>query len=159
MSINKSIRQNLDGKYIIIHADEFDEGIEYAADVQISQIQLRNAIGTENTNAIVDFKKLAMLSDCLKIISFSGIIENIVNFELIYSLQNIEKIYFENKQSFTVDVSKFQNLIHLGSEYWKGLTNIHTSRSLKSLVLYKFPGINLNRFSGLSKLTNSATHI
>ena len=153
MSLDKTIRENLDGKYLIIHANQFNEGIGYAHQIQISQIQLRGDVENENADIKIDFKKLESLSDCLRVISFAGIVENIVNFESIYSLKNIEKIYFQHKQKFTVDISKFPKIIHLGSEYWKGLSNFNKAHSLISLVLFKLSDTNLKQLSDLQKLT------
>jgi len=150
MSLDKTIRENLDGKYIIIHANHFNEGIEYARQIQISQIQLRGILGKESIE--VDFQKLEGISETLRFISFAGHIENIVNFECIYSLKNIEKIDFQQKQSFTIDISKFNKIVHLGSEYWKGLSNVGHAYSLESLVIIKLPSINLKLVSGLKKL-------
>ena len=54
MLLDKTIRENLDGKYLTIYGESFREGIEYAADIDIPQIQLRN-----NTKCnSIDFKEL-----------------------------------------------------------------------------------------------------
>ena len=42
MLLDKTIRENLDGKYLTIYGESFREGIEYAAEMDIPQIQLRN---------------------------------------------------------------------------------------------------------------------
>ncbi len=139
----KTVRENLDGKYLIIHTDQLKEAVEYAAQIKIPQIQLR-------VGDIADFKELEKLSEILRIISFAGILENIINFESIYSLQNLEKIYIQQK--FTIDISRFPKLQHLGSEYWKGLKNVDKAYSLTSLVLLKLPDVNLKRLSGLKNL-------
>lgn len=152
MSFDKTVRENLDGEYLIIHANEFKEGVEYAAQIKIGQIQLRGMLGHENPDATVDFKGLEKLAGHLRIISFVSTIENVVNFESIYSLRNLEKIYINEKQKFQIDISKFPSLQHLGSEYWKGLLNFHKTYTLTSLVIIKLPDINLRRLAELKNL-------
>lgn len=153
MSLDTTIRENLDGKYLIIHANYFNEGIEYACKIQIAQIQLRGVLGNKSEDICIDFRQFEKLSAHLRIISFAGNIEKVCNFESIYSLNNIEKIYIQQKQKFTIDVSKFPKIIHLGSEYWKGLINIEKTISLTSLVLFKLTDTSLQRISNLKKLT------
>lgn len=153
MSLDTTIRENLDGKYLIIHANYFNEGIEYACKIQIAQIQLRGVLGNKSEDICIDFRQLEKLSAHLRIISFAGSIGKVCNFEYIYSLNNIEKIYIQQKQKFTIDVSKFSKISHLGSEYWKGLINIEKTISLTSLVLFKLTDTSLQRISNLKKLT------
>lgn len=43
----------------------------------------------------------------------------------------IEKLYFQQKQKFKIDISKFPKIEYLGSEYWKGLININKAHSLQ----------------------------
>ena len=152
MSLDTTIRENLDGKYLIIHANYFNEGIEYACKIQIAQIQLRGVLGNKSEDICIDFRQLEKLSAYLRIISFAGSIGKVCNFESIYSLNNIEKIYIQQKQKFTIDVSKFPKIIHLGSEYWKGLINIEKTISLTSLVLFKLTDTSLQRISNLKNL-------
>ena len=152
MSLDTTIRENLDGKSLIIHANYFNEGIEYACKIQIAQIQLRGVLGNKSEDICIDFRQLEKLSAYLRIISFAGSIGKVCNFESIYSLNNIEKIYIQQKQKFTIDVSKFPKIIHLGSEYWKGLINIEKTISLTSLVLFKLTDTSLQRISNLKNL-------
>lgn len=152
MSLDKTIRENLDGKYLTIHANHFREGIDYASQVKIPQIQLRGILGNEDIGLRVDFKCLDSLKH-LKVLSFAGVLDNIVNFDSIYSLGCLEKIYIQQKQKFVIDISLFPKLIHLGSEYWKGLVNLGNAYSLKSLVLFKFSEANLDLLSKLGHLT------
>jgi internalin A len=151
MQLDKTIRNNDDGEYIIIYVEHFEEGIEYAHQNRLPQIQLRKALGNADAEVQVDFKKIELLSTHLYSISFDDTIENITNFDSFYSL-NLERIYFQDKQKFTIDVSKFTRLKHLGSDYWKGLTNIEKAYSLESTVLIKLPDTNLKRISELKKL-------
>lgn len=150
MPLDKKIRENLDGKYIIIHSNQLKEGVEYAKSIKISQIQLREGLGNLDKDTKVDFTELEKISDSLKIISLDTL-ENVINFQSIYALKNLEKIYLD-KQKFQIDISKFPKIEHLGSEYWKGLLNIDKTNSLKSLVLLKFPRADLNELSKLKKL-------
>lgn len=152
MSLDKTIRENSNGKYLTIHANYFQEGIEYAGQIGISQIQLRGILGSENAGFEVNFKEFEKISKILKVISFVGTIENVVHLESIYSLENIEKISFQQKQKFTIDISKFPKIVHLGGEYWKGLHNIDKAFSLKIIVILKIPDSNLKRFSELVNL-------
>ena len=150
MSLDGTIRENLDGKYLTIYADHFKKGIDYAAQVKINQIQI---IGVSEIENIVDFKELEKMSEYLQVISFAGDgIENVVNLESIYSLENIHKIYFQQKQKFAINISRFPKLQHLGGTYWKGLQNIDKAFSLTSTVLLKLTDINLKRLSALTKL-------
>lgn len=152
MSLDKTIRENLNGKYLTIHANYFQEGVEYASAIGISQIQLRGILGQENSDMKVDFKEFEKISKNLEIIVFSGVIENIINFESFYCLNNLKKISFQHKQKFQLDISKFPKIQHLGSEYWKGLQNIDKAISLTNIVLSKLPDNNLKRFSKLQNL-------
>jgi internalin A len=147
LEMDTTIRENLNGKYLIIYAHQFKEGIDFAQKNKIPQIQLRGVIGRENLNVVVDFKEMENISQTLRIISFADIIENIINFDSIYSLQNLEKIYILEKQNFEIDVSLFPKLRHLGSEYWKGLLNFYNAKNLTSLVIIKLPDSNLERIS------------
>ena len=54
MLLDRTIRENLDGKYLTIYGESFREGIEYAAEMDIPQIQLRNNTKCNN----IDFKEL-----------------------------------------------------------------------------------------------------
>ena len=152
MSLDKTIRENSNGKYLTIHANYFQEGMEYAYQIGISQIQLRGILGSKNAGFEVNFKEFEKISKNLKVISFADTIENVVHLESIYSLENIEKISFQQKQKFTIDISKFPKIVHLAGEYWKGLHNIDKAFSLKIIVLLKIPDSNLKRFSELVNL-------
>jgi internalin A len=147
---DKTILKNLDGDFITIYEDFLNEGIEYASQIKIGQIQISEAFEEEEQNTLVDFKMLELLSPHLRVISLDTI-KNSINFESLYKLVNIEKMYID-KQKFILDISKFEKLNHYGGDYWKGLVGIEKSSSLKSLVLYKLPDVNLKRFSELSKL-------
>lgn len=150
MSLDKTIRENLNGKYLIIQSNDLEEGINYAVRMKVSQIQLRGILGRENSDIKIDFKVFEKISAQLKILSLSTI-ENAINTEGIYSLVNLEKLYL-NKQKFKIDISKFAKIEHLGSEYWNGLINLNNTHTLQSLVLTKLPNINLKELSELQKL-------
>ena len=150
MSLDKTIRENLNGKYLIIQSNDLEEGINYAVRMKVSQIQLRGILGRENSDIKIDFKVFEKISAQLKILSLSTI-ENAINTEGIYSLVNLEKLYLD-KQKFKIDISKFPKIEHLGSEYWKGLINLNNTHTLESLVLSKLPNTNFKELSELQKL-------
>ena len=150
MSLDKTIRENLNGKYLIIQSNDLEEGINYAVQMKVTQIQLRGILGRENSDIKIDFKVFEKISAQLKILSLSTI-ENAINTEGIYSLVNLEKLYLD-KQKFKIDISKFPKIEHLGSEYWKGLINLNNTHTLQSLVLTKLPNTNLKELSELQKL-------
>lgn len=149
MELDKTIRENLDGDYLTIHVENFKEGVEYAAQKKLQQIHL---IGGRAKNVIVDFKELNKMSETLQDISFIQDIGNVINFESIYNLKEMRKIYIHDKQKFTFDVSRFTKLQHLGGDYWNGLINLDKAYSLTSLVICKYPFPNLVQFSALRNL-------
>lgn len=149
MSLDKTIRENLDGKYLTIHTEHFREGIEYAAKIRIQQILL---IGRQASDITVDFKEFDKLSKSLRVISFIQDIGNVLNFDSIYNLKEMRNICFQDKQKFTIDISRFTKLQHLGSDYWKGLVNLDKAYSLTSMVICKCPFSNLSLFSELRNL-------
>ena len=149
MSLDKTIRENLDGKYLTIHTEHFREGIEYAAKIRIQQILL---IGRQASDITVDFKEFDKLSKSLRVISFIQDMGNVLNFDSIYNLKEMRNICFQDKQKFTIDISRFTKLQHLGSDYWKGLVNLDKACSLTSMVICKYPFSNLSLFSELRNL-------
>jgi internalin A len=76
----------------------------------------------------------------------------IINFESIYSLNKLEKIYINPMKNFTFDVSQFNKLKHLGIEYWKGIKNIGKIKTLESMVIIKYPYENIVELSNLGNL-------
>ena len=112
MLLDKTIRENLDGKYLTIYGESFREGIEYAAEMDIPQIQLRNNTKCNN----IDFKELEKIPT-LKVISFVSNTTKIINLDSIYLLKDIQKIYFQQKQKFKIDISKFPNIRHIEAEH------------------------------------------
>ena len=149
MSLDKTIRENLDGKYLTVHTEHFREGIEYAAKIKIQQILL---IGRQASDITVDFKEFDKLSKSLRVISFIQDMGNVLNFDSIYNLKEMRNICFQDKQKFTIDISSFTKLQHLGSDYWKGLVNLDKAYSLTSVVICKYPFSNLSLFSELRNL-------
>lgn len=149
MALDKTIRENLDGKYLTIHTEHFREGIEYAAKIRIQQILL---IGRQASDITVNFKEFDKLSKSLRVISFIQDIGNVLNFNSIYNLKEMRNICFQDKQKFTIDISRFTKLQHLGSDYWKGLVNLDKAYSLTSMVICKYPFSNLSLFSELRNL-------
>jgi internalin A len=150
--LNKKIRENLNGKYLFVHAHEFSEAIEWALKNKIEQVQIRGVVGKENISTVSDFKEIEKLAPYLKIISFAGLLDNtIINFDSIYSLRKLEKIYIQCKQKFSLDVSRF-NLKHLGVEYWNGLKNMDKVETLESLVITKYPREDISELLNLKQL-------
>lgn len=152
MCLDKTIRTNLNGEYIIIYTNYLEEGIKYAKQIKIPQIQLRSSLGNGNKDMNVDFKLLEQLSKSLITLSVSDELENIINVESIYALENLQTIFFNNKQKVKIDISKFPKIRYLGTEYWKGLTNIGRAYSLQSLLLTKYPNTDLEEISRLKAL-------
>jgi len=155
MQLDKTIRENQYGSFLVIGPTHFDEGIEYAYERKISQIHLRMSYAYESKDALLDFKKLELLQEQLRILFIQRTLENITNLDSVYSLKNLERIHVSDKQKvtkFTLDISKFENLTHFGGIYWKGLMNIDKAYSLKSIVIRKFPDVDLKILSNLRNL-------
>ena len=149
MSLDKTIRENLEGNYLTIHVENFQEGVEYAAKIEIQQILL---IGTLANETLVDFNAFNKLSKSLRIISFIQDIGNAINLESIYNLKELREITFQKKQKFELDISKFPKLEHFGGEYWKGLINLEKAYTLTSMVIRKYPYPDLENVSNLQKM-------
>ena len=149
MSLDKTIRENLEGNYLTIHVENFQEGVEYAAKIEIQQILL---IGTLANETLVDFNAFNKLSKSLRIISFIQDVGNVINLESIYNLKELREITFQDKQKFELDISKFPKLEHLGGVYWKGLINIEKAYTLTSMVIRKYPYPDLENVSNLQKM-------
>ena len=149
MSLDKTIRENLEGNYLTIHVENFQEGVEYAAKIEIQQILL---VGTLANETLVDFNAFNKLSKSLRIISFIQDIGNVINLESIYNLKELREITFQKKQKFELDISKFPKLEHFGGEYWKGLINLEKAYTLTSMVIRKYPYPDLENVSNLQKM-------
>ena len=149
MSLDKTIRENLEGNYVTIHVENVQEGVEYAAKIEIQQILL---IGTLANETLVDFNAFNKLSKSLRIISFIQDIGNAINLESIYNLKELREITFQKKQKFELDISKFPKLEHFGGEYWKGLINLEKAYTLTSMVIRKYPYPDLENVSNLQKM-------
>ena len=67
-------------------------------------------------------------------------------------MKDIQKIYFQQKQKFKIDISKFPNIKHIGAEYWNGLDCFNKAYGLKSIVFSKFSGLDLKQMSALLNL-------
>ena len=150
MEPNKTIIRDPDGDFIIIYAEYFDECIQFAQQNKLPKIQLKNAFAVDGVVS-VDFQKLELLSEHLRIISFRDTLEGIINPEYVYALKNLETIYTE-KQKFALDISKFEKLNHFGGEYWSKLMGIDRAYPLTSAVFRKLPDTNLERLSALKNM-------
>ena len=145
-----AVMKNQKGGFVDVYIDYFEECIEYAYQNKVPQIHITRAWRKENKNAQVDFKKLERLSGFLQNIAFQTALENVINTEAIYTLENLNEISGET-QKFAIDLSKFENLKHFGGEYWKGLL-IDKAYSLTSAVLIKLPDTDMKRIAGLKNL-------
>jgi Leucine-rich repeat (LRR) protein len=149
--MDKTIRENLNGKYLFVYTHELKETIQFVIENKLEQI--RYGSDEKINNTIIDFKEIEMLAPYLKVISFCDLHGmEIINFESIYSLNKLEKIYINPMQNFTFDVSQFNKLKHLGIEYWKGIKNMGKIKTLESIVIIKYPYKNIVEFSSLNNL-------
>ena len=67
-------------------------------------------------------------------------------------MKDIQKIYFQQKQKFKIDISKFPNIKHIGAEYWNSLDCFNKAYGLKSIVFSKFSDLDLKQMSPLLNL-------
>lgn len=143
------IRKNNYGEYIILDADNFREGIAVIANNAIHQIQLRGS----NNNKF-DFSILLPVTELIEVLSFSGFgsICEINNLEVLYSLKKLQTLFFHEKECFSLDISRFENLISLGTFYWNGISSLFNSNSIKKLVLSGFNDNNLRKMVSLRNL-------
>jgi len=95
MLLDKTIRENLDGKYLIIYGESFREGIEYAAEVDIPQIQLRN-----NTNK----EKIIITQNGNELYFKNGKIDN--KFFALTNGTTQESLYYGDILRFNVPTAK-----------------------------------------------------
>jgi internalin A len=105
-------------------------------------------------NATVNFAGIEKTASFLKVISFAGMenVKNAENVSDLYKLKNVERIYINDRLSFQFDVSGYENLDHLGAEYWKGLIGVDKCTNLTSLVLSKYTEKDLEKITSLKKL-------
>lgn len=149
------IRENNNGRYIIIDANDFKEGINFfAKQNDLFQIQLRGAYGGEKQ--ILDFSGFRNIANQLKVLSFSGFngkLEIIEEFDSIYSLEKLEKLFINDKHNFKLDVSKFSGLKELGivfSSKVEGLENL--SNVNKIVISGGYPKIDLTFLQALESI-------
>jgi len=151
MPLDKTIRKNEYGGFIEIYSNHFEEGIEFASQESLPEIHIKNALGDNCKNVEIDFEILGLLSNHLRVLAIQDTLNNVNHSEGIYSLTYLEEILIE-KQKFTLDISRFENLKHFGGTYWKGLVGIEKAYSLKSTVLIKLPDVDMKRVSALTGL-------
>ena len=152
MALDTKIRKNLSGEFLMIDVEDFKEGIEYVREHKIQGIMLSGTYDIDNGGERCDFKELESLSGFLRYIAFSQTIGEVDNFDSIYSLKNLEHLMIDDKQKFTIDISKFPKLTKLGTDYWNGLINIGKAKTLKTVVICKLTDTNLKQFSELKRL-------
>ena len=170
------IRENQHGKYIVIHTNDFEKGIQFAFKNTLEQIQLRGAYGSDVQT--VDFKLFDTLSRQLKILSLGDLnnpATRIESLDAIYNLEILNNLYIQEKIGFPIDVSKFKNLQTLGVA-WSGeiinpgkalnleklvissgysnndLSDLQELQSLRKLHIYKSP--KLQNLAGIKRLPN-----
>ena len=152
LELDKEVKKNHNGEFIAIYENHFEEGVEYASQIKIGQLQIREAFAANKRATPINFMLLEQLSSHLRIISINTIKKHI-NLESLYSLQNLEKLFIQkNKQKTPLDISKFPKLIEFGGDYWDGLIGIENSLCLRGVCLYKLPDADLARFSKLTDL-------
>ena len=143
------IRKNNYGEYIILDADNFREGIAVIANNAIHQIQLRGS----NNNKF-DFSILLPVAELIEVLSFSGFgsICEINNLEVLYSFKKLQTLFFHEKECFSLDISRFENLISLGTFYWNGISSLFNSNSIGKLALSGFNDNTLRKMVSLRNL-------
>lgn len=130
------VRKNQNGNYTIVHANNFEEGIEFARKNKLSQIQLRGAYGTRPQE--IDFNLLITISKQLKMLSFSGFnskLEIVKNVDALYKLENLEILYIQDKQNFKINISKFKNLKELSIFFSSKIIDLSIAKKLETLVI------------------------
>lgn len=130
------VRKNQNGEYIIVHANNFEKGIEFAKQNKLFQIQLRGAYGTIKQE--IDFNLLSTISEQLKMLSFSGFngkLESIKNLDAIYELENLETLYVQDKQNFKINISRFKNLKKLSVFFSSNIIELSIAKNLETLVI------------------------
>lgn len=148
MSLDKTIRRNLDGEYITIPTNLIEVGVEYAIEIGLNQIQIRNSWGGLEK---LDFAPLARMAELLTVLSIIASAE-VVNEKALYDLTNLKKIYLHNSPKFKLDISQFPNLVHFGGVYKANFIVLSNAFSLQSLVLTLYSKSNLVELSDLSQL-------
>ncbi|WP_378175759.1 hypothetical protein [Aquimarina sp. SS2-1] len=150
-----TIRENNNGRYISIDANDFEAGINFfTKQSNLFQIQLRGAYGQEKQT--IDFNAFDRIAHQLKILSFSGLngkLEIIENLDSIYNLVNLQKLFINDKINFKLDVSKFPKLTELGVLFSTKITGLEKLSELKKLVISGgYSKIDLAFFQELNSL-------
>lgn len=146
------IRENQLGNYIIIHSNDFEEGIKFACENKVEQIQLRGAFGKETVT--LDFKKLDCISKTLKTLSFSGFNSKqnkIDNFSCIYHLENLSRLYIPENHDFQIVVSEFKNLHELSIVDSPKIIGLNNTK-IEILIISGYSKQDLSYLEGLEIL-------
>jgi hypothetical protein len=159
-----NIRQNSNGSYISIQTNNFEEGIKFAKENKLEQIQLKGAIDNNKHN--VDFKLFESISNQLKTLSISDLnskISVIQNSDSLYKLTSLKNLFinqnlvqvgliFSPKITNLNKASKIETLVITGGYPKEDLTLLESMISLQTLHIYK--SSILENINGIEKLKN-----
>ncbi|WP_291285769.1 hypothetical protein [Flavobacterium sp.] len=146
------IRENSNGKYVIIHSNNFIEGIDFVFQNKISQIQLKGTIGKIEQR--VDFSLMKKISNQIRILTLTNLDNTLIeNWEGIYDLSFLEILHISDKLDFKLDISRFTNLTQFGGVYSPKIINLNNHKKLDSLVISSgYPTENLDFLSSLKSV-------
>ncbi|WKL47795.1 hypothetical protein Q1W71_22960 [Flavobacterium pectinovorum] len=146
------IRENDNGKYVVIYSNNFSEGIDFVFQNKISQIQLKGTIGKIEQK--IDFSLIEKVSNQIKILTISNLNDTeIENLESIYKLLFLEILFVPDKLDFKLDISKFENLIQFGGVFSPKIINLNKHEKLESLVISSgYPTENLDFLCNLKSV-------
>ncbi|KQB37439.1 hypothetical protein [Flavobacterium aquidurense] len=138
------IRENDNGKYVVIYSNNFSEGIDFVFQNKISQIQLKGTVGKIEQK--IDFSLIEKVSNQIKILTISNLNDTqIENLESIYNLIFLEILFVPEKLNFKLDILKFENLIQFGGVFSPKILNLNKHEKLQSLVISSgYPTENLD---------------
>ena len=149
-----NIRQNSNGSYISIQTNNFEEGIKFAKENKLEQIQLKGALDNNKHN--VDFKLFESISNQLKILSISDLnskISIIQNSDSLYKLTSLKKLFINQKIDFNIDLSLFENLVQVGLLFSPKITNLNKASKIETLVITSgYPKEDLTLLDSMASL-------
>ena len=129
-------------KKLMFESNEFEQAIEFALANGCDGLQIRNAFDT-----IMDFRLLEKVANQIVFLSITNINSaNVINFESIYSFQNLETLYCE-KVNLPMDFARFGALLNIGIFYSKNFQNLDKLELLETAVISKFTGKDMCLFS------------
>lgn len=129
-------------KKLMFESNKFEQAIEFALANGCDGLQIRNAF-----DAIMDFRLLEKVANRIVFLSITNISSaNVINFESIYSFQNLETLYCE-KVNLPIDFARFGALLNIGIFYSKNFQNLDKLELLETAVISKFTGKDMRLFS------------